>query len=169
MKKSLINIITLALLVVNLVLSLVLIFSVMPASKKTNDMITKVCAALDLELESDKDEEDYSIDQLETFDIEDELTIPLKKIEGDNTDHFAVVSVAIVVDNLNEDYEKYVDSITTKESLIKDAIRDVIADFTVDEMDSNPEGVQAAVLDKLQKLFDSDFIVKVAFKKLLFQ
>ncbi len=172
MKKSLINIITLALLVVNLILSMVMIFSVMPASKKTNDMITKVCAALDLELESEKTgdaEEDYTIDQLETFDIEEELTIPLKKSDGDETDHFAVVSVSIVVDNQNEDYEKYVDSITTKESLIKDSVRNIVGSFTVEELGNNPEGVQKAVLEKLQKLFDSDFIVKIAFKKLLFQ
>lgn len=172
MKKSLLNILILTLLVVNLVLSVFLVFTVMPASSKSNEMITKVCTALDLELESEKTgeaDEDYTIDQLETFDIEEELTIPLKKIEGDETDHFAVVSVSIVVDNQNEDYDKYVESITTKESLIKDSVRNVIGSFTIDELDHNPEGVQKAVLEKLQKLFDSDFIVKVAFKKLLFQ
>lgn len=172
MRKSLINIITLALLVVNLILSIVMIFSVMPASKKTNDMITKVCAALDLELESEKTgnaEDDYTIDQLETFDVSEELTIPLKKSEGDETDHYAVVSVSLVADNQHEDYEKYVESITAKESLIKDSVRNVIGSFTVEELNNNPEGVQKAVLEQLQKLFDSDFIVKVAFKKLLFQ
>ena len=52
MKKSIINIITLALLVVNLILSLVMVFSVMPASNKANEMITKVCEAIDLDLNS---------------------------------------------------------------------------------------------------------------------
>ena len=82
MKKSLLNIITVALLVVNLVLSVVMAFSVLPASSKTNEMITKVCTALDLELESTKtgdEAQDYKIDQLETFDIQDELTIPLSQ------------------------------------------------------------------------------------------
>lgn len=172
MKKSLLNIITLALVVVNLVLSAVMIFSVLPASSKTNDMITKVCTALDLELESEKNEngeEDYNIDQLETYDIEEELTVPLKKEDGDSSDHYAVVTVSIVVDNKNEDYDKYVEAITTKESLIKDTVRNAIGNFTLEELQNNPEGVQKTVLDKLQKLFDSDFIVKVAFKKLLYQ
>lgn len=172
MKKSLLNIITLALVVVNLVLSAVMIFSVLPASSKTNDMITKVCTALDLELESEKKEngeEDYNIDQLETYDIEEELTVPLKKEDGDSSDHYAVVTVSIVVDNKNEDYDKYVEDITTKESLIKDTVRNAIGNFTLEELQNNPEGVQKTVLDKLQKLFDSDFIVKVAFKKLLYQ
>lgn len=171
MKKSLLNVITLALVVVNLILSVVMVFSVMPASQKTNDMITKVCAALDLELESEKkgEDADYTIEQLETFDIEEELTIPLKKESENDSEHYAVVSVSIVVDNQNKDYEKYVESITTKESLIKDSVRNVIANFTVAELETNPEGVQKAALEELQELFDSDFIVKVAFKKLLFQ
>ena len=169
MKKSVLSIITVALLVINLILTCVMAFSIMPASKKTNDMVTKVCAALDLELESEKKgKEDYKIDQLETYDIEEELTIPLAKGEGEQ-EHYAVVSVSIVVDNKNADYEKYVESITSKESLIKDSVRNVIGNFTVDELSVNPEGVQKAVLQDLQELFDSDFIVKVAFKKLLFQ
>lgn len=172
MKKSLLNIITLALVVVNLVLSAVMIFSVLPASSKTNDMITKVCTALDLELESTKtgdEQEDYTIDQLETYDIEEELTVPLKKEDGDSSDHYAVVTVSLVVDNKHKDYDKYVEAITTKESLIKDTVRNAIGSFTLEELQNNPEGVQKTVLDKIQKLFDSDFIVKVAFKKLLYQ
>ena len=172
MKKSLLNIITLALVVVNLVLTAVMIFSVLPASSKTNDMITKVCTALDLELESTKtgdEQEDYTIDQLETYDIEEELTVPLKKEDGDSSDHYAVVTVSLVVDNKHKDYDKYVEAITTKESLIKDTVRNAIGSFTLEELQNNPEGVQKTVLDKIQKLFDSDFIVKVAFKKLLYQ
>lgn len=172
MKKSLLSIITVALLVVNLVLSVVMAFSVLPASSKTNEMITKVCTALDLELESTKtgdEAQDYKIDQLETYDIQDELTIPLSQGTEGEEDHYAIVSVSIVVDNKHEDYSKYVESITTKESLIKDAVRNAIGSFTIEELQSNPEGVQKATLDKLQKLFDSDFIVQVAFKKLLFQ
>ena len=147
MKKSLLNIITLALVVVNLVLSAVMIFSVLPASSKTNDMITKVCTALDLELESTKtgdEQEDYTIDQLETYDIEEELTVPLKKEDGDSSDHYAVVTVSLVVDNKHKDYDKYVEAITTKESLIKDTVRNAIGSFTLEELQNNPEGVQNA-------------------------
>lgn len=172
MKKSLLNIIIIALVVINLILTAVMAFVMMPASSKTNEMVTKVCTALDLELESQKtgeEEEDYVIDQLETYDIEEELTIPLKLADGDTKDHYAVVAVSIVVDNKHKDYEKYVESITSKESLIKDSVRQVIGNFTINELNANPEGVQEAALEDLQKLFDSDFIVKVAFKKLLFQ
>ena len=95
--------------------------------------------------------------------------LTLKKEDGDSSDHYAVVTVSLVVDNKHKDYDKYVEAITTKESLIKDTVRNAIGSFTLEELQNNPEGVQKTVLDKIQKLFDSDFIVKVAFKKLLYQ
>lgn len=170
MKKSLLNIVTLALVIVNLVLSVVIIFSILPTSLKTDKMITQICSALSLDLENSKSasDEQFKIEQLETFDIKDKLTIPLKKGE-DSKEHFAVVSVSIVVDNKNKDYKKYKDSITEKESLIKDAINSEIGSFTIEELEANSNEVQNAVLLRLQKLFDSDFIVKVAFRDILFQ
>lgn len=170
MKKSLLNIVTLALVIVNLVLSVVIIFSILPTSLKTDKMITQICSALSLDLENNKSasDEQYKIEQLETFDIKDKLTIPLKKGE-DGKEHFAVVSVSIVVDNKNKDYKKYKDSITEKESLIKDAINSEIGGFTIEELEANSNEVQNAVLLRLQKLFDSDFIVKVAFRDILFK
>lgn len=171
MKKSMLSVITLALVVINLILSTVIVFSVLPASRKTDKMITQVCSALDLELESQKEAEgkrDYSIDQIETFDIEDSLTIPLKKGQ-DGKDHYAVVAVSIVVDKKHDDYKKYVESITSKESLIKDAINSVISGFSINEMESGQSQVQEAVLLKIQDLFDSEFIVKVAFRDMVFQ
>lgn len=171
MKKSLLSVITLALVVINLILSTVIVFSVLPTSRKTDKMITQVCSALNLELESKKNasgEKNYSIEQLETFDIEDSLTIPLKKGD-DGKEHYAVVAVSIVVDKEHNDYKKYVESITTKESLIKDAINNVISGFTINEMESNQTQVQTAVLTKIQDLFDSEFIVKVAFRDMVFQ
>lgn len=172
MKKSLLNIITLAVLVVNLVLSIVMVFSVVPATSKMNDMITKVCTALDLELESQQKEngkKDYKIEDLEEIALDEELTVEVKSSEGDNTKHYGAISLAIVVDNKHEDYATYSESITTKSTLIKDAVTDVISSFTVEEIQSNKDGVQQAILERLQKLFDSDFIVRIAYKKWLFQ
>lgn len=172
MKKSLLNIITLAVLVVNLVLSIVMVFSVVPASSKMNDMITKVCTALDLELESQqevKGKKEYKIEDMEEIPLDEELTIEVKSSAGDGVKHYGAISLAIVVDNKHEDYATYAESITTKSTLIKDAVTNVIGSFTIEEIQNNKEGVQQAVLERLQKLFDSDFIIRIAYKKWLFQ
>ena len=56
--------------------------------------------------------------------------------------------------------DKYVGSITEKSSLIKDAINSEVSSFTIEEVKSNPEDVQQAILERLQKLFNSRFIVE---------
>lgn len=169
MKKHLLSIITTALVVVNLIMSVVIVFTVLPTTSKINNLVTEICAALALDLESDGNGTgSYKIEELEEIPIEDELTINLKSGE-DGEDHYAIVQVAVIVNNTHEDYEKYATSITKKSSLVKDAIITEISGFTIEDMKENPEAVQAAILDSLQSLFNSRFIVKVAFKEIVYQ
>lgn len=168
MKKHLLSIITTALVVINLVLSIVIIFSVLPTTSKMNNMITQICTALNLNLKSEgEDGATYKIEDLEEFPIEDEITIKLAS--SDEDDHYVLLKMTIVANNKHEDFKKYKDSITTKATLIKDAIISEFGAVTKDEMESNPEKVQEAVTKRLQDLFNSDFIVKVAFDSFVFQ
>lgn len=80
-----------------------------------------------------------------------------------------MIKCSIVVNKKHEDYDKYVGSITEKSSLIKDAINSEVSNFTIEEMKSNPEDVQQAILERLQKLFNSRFIVKVTFDNIVYQ
>lgn len=170
MKKHLLSIITTALVVVNLIMSVVIVFSILPTTNKINSLVTQICSALALDLEgSGGGVGTYKIDELEEIPIgEEEMIIPLKTGE-DGKDHYCTVEVAVIANNQHEDYDKYVTSITEKESLVKDAINSEISSFTVEEFKSNPEAVQDAVCERLQKLFNSRFIVKVAFKKMVYQ
>ena len=81
----------------------------------------------------------------------------------------AFIKCSIVVNKKHEDYDQYVGSITEKSSLIKDAINSEVSNFTIEEMKSNPEDVQQAILERLQKLFNSRFIVKVTFDNIVYQ
>ena len=132
--------------------------------------MTQICSALALDLEHNGDgAESFKIEELEEIAVGDEeMIIPLKAGE-DGKDHYCTVEVAVIVNNKHDDYDKYVSSITEKQSLVKDAINSEISSFTIDEFKSNPEVVQDAVCGRLQKLFNSHFIVKVAFKKLVYQ
>ena len=51
MKKSMLNVITLALVLINLVLTVVLTFSLVSTNNKTNNLISKVAKIIDLMLE----------------------------------------------------------------------------------------------------------------------
>lgn len=169
MKKNVLSIVMIALLVVNLVLNVVIIFSIVPTANKTNSLVTQVCGALNLELEAAAGgEKTVSIDDITTYDIADKLTINLKA-NGDGDDHFAVVSVTLSMNNKSEGYGKYGATIGEKESLIKSEIISAISEFTIDDLKSNRETVQESILAGLQKMFDSDFIIEVAFSDITLQ
>ena len=51
MKKNLISVLILTLVLANLVLTAILVFTVIPQTKKSNALIDEVCSAIDLELE----------------------------------------------------------------------------------------------------------------------
>jgi flagellar FliL protein len=171
MKKNILSIVILALIVVNLVLTAIMMFSVVPASKKTNALVTQICSVLDLELEANEtgtEETSIPIDQIATYDIEDQFTVNLKK-DVDGKDHFAVFSVTLSMDTKNDGYKSYGETIAEKESLIKSEINDVVSGFTLDEAQLNREGLQASLCTRLQEMFDSDFIINVAFRDIVFQ
>ena len=89
MKKNLISIIILALLIVNIVLTAIMMFSVTGASKKTAALVDNIATALDLELVSGQEEEAeevVSMADTETYSFAEQMTIPHKKDEGDDKD-----------------------------------------------------------------------------------
>ena len=170
MKKNLVTVITLALVLVNLVLTVVLTISIVPETKKANELITKVCGAIDLDLESGSatSAENIPIEDLEVYNIEDKMTINLKKGE-DGKDHFAIVTVALSINKEHEDYKKLQPQLAEKQNLIKAEINNVVSKYTMEEIKNNQNAVQEELLKNLQKMFASDFIVAVGFPDAQYQ
>lgn len=170
MKKNLITVITLALVVMNLVLTVILTITILPETKKANELITKVCSAIDLDLESGSatSNADIPIDQIDVYDIEDQQTINLKS-SGDGKDHFAVITVSISMDKKNKDYKDWQPEVENKVELIKGEINNIVSQYTIDEIKNNQSAVQNEILKDLQKMFGSDFIVAVGFPTAQYQ
>ena len=170
MKKNLITVITLALVVMNLVLTVILTITILPETKKANELITKVCRAIDLDLESGSatSNADIPIDQIDVYDIEDQQTINLKS-SGDGKDHFAVITVSISMDKKNKDYKDLQPEVENKVELIKGEINNIVSQYTIDEIKNNQSAVQNEILKDLQKMFGSDFIVAVGFPTAQYQ
>ena len=170
MKKNLVTVITLALVLVNLVLTVVLTISIVPETKKANELITKVCGAIDLDLESGSatSAENIPIEDLEVYNVEDKMTINLKKGE-DGKDHFAIVTVSLSINKEHEDYKKMQPQLAEKKNLIKAEINNVVSQYTMEEIKSNQTAVQEELLKRLQKMFASDFIVAVGFPDAQYQ
>lgn len=170
MKKNLMSVLILALVLVNTILTAILAIAVVPSVKKTNHLVDSVASAVKLELNSENGTKASSVpmDQLATYDIEDEMTINLKPGE-DGKDHYVVLKASISMDTKNKGYKNYGESISEKASIIKNEINSVVSSHTYEEFRDDQQGVQDEILKNLQTLYDSDFIVSVGFSSVTCQ
>ncbi|MGN1154607.1 MAG: flagellar basal body-associated FliL family protein [Agathobacter sp.] len=169
MKKNLMSVIILALLVVNLVLTSVLMFTIYPQAKAANELITAVCNAIDLDLHSGAASGLGSIplDKVELYSVNDgaDMTFNLKKGDSNKTE-YAVIGVALSINKTSSTYEKDgVTQLSEKEPLIKDTIDSVIRTYTKDEFDTNTDAVKKEILKKLQNIFGADYVIGISFTK----
>lgn len=172
MKRNILSIVILALLIMNLILTAIMMFTMVPSLRKANQLVTQVASVLDLELsEEDGSSEgggNVSIDKVEVYDIADKLTINLKT-GADGKSHYAQVAVSFTMNTEDPDYEKYAEDLSGKESIIKSEINTVISGYTIEEARGNAKEMQEKLLESIQGIFDSDFIIGVAFRDIVFQ
>ena len=171
MKKNLISIVILALLVVNIVLSSITLLSVSGTNRKTAALVTDIAAAINLDLggqtEEEKQEVTVSMADVVTYDITD-LTVPLKKGENDEKEHYAMLSVTLSMNSKDKDYKTYGD-LSARERLIKGEINDAVSQHTADEARENSHAIEEEILQRVQAMFDSQFIYDVTFSSILIQ
>ncbi|MDY6324312.1 MAG: flagellar basal body-associated protein FliL, partial [Catonella sp.] len=85
MKKNMLTIVAIALSFINVVLTAVIVFSVVPTMQKTNSLITQVASIIDLEVSgSDTGQKTVNIADLDTVAYTNALTINLKSTDGDD-------------------------------------------------------------------------------------
>jgi len=171
MKKNLITVIILALVLVNLVLTAVLAITIVPETKKANELITKVCSAIDLDLQAGDTAGSLSIDvnDMADYTITDSMTINLAD-SGDGNPHYAVLNISLSLDTTNEDYSTYGSGdLKAYESVIKNDIISIVSSHTIDDMRNNEDAVKEEILEDLQTLFKSALIVRVNFSSATYQ
>ena len=164
MKRNLLSVLVLALLVVNIVLTAVLMFSVVGTNNKVAALVTDIGTILQLDMGAAGGEgnEELNVADIEMYNIADSMTIHLKTAE-DGKDHYCIVSVALSVNTKHEDYKQYGATIGNYESLIKGEIDQVIGSYTKEEAEANKEAISDEILTRIQELYDSTFIVDVVF------
>ena len=171
MKKNLITVVILALVVVNLVLTALLTITIVPETRKANELITKVCSAIDLDLVAGDTAGSLSIDVSDMVDytIADQMTINLAD-NGDGTAHYAVLSISLSLDSTSEDYATYNETtLASYESVVKNDINSIVSSHTIDDMRNNEDAVKEEILEDLQGLFKSAVIVRVNFSSATYQ
>ena len=175
MKKNLITVVILALVVVNLVLTAVLTISIVPETQKANELITKVCSAIDLDLVAGDTAGSLSINVADMVDypVNDGATMTINLADsGDGSLHYAVLAISLSLDSTNDDYSKFGDgngNLGAQDNIISDTIKTVVAGHTIEDMRQNEDEVKEEILEALQGLFKSAFIVRVNFSSATYQ
>lgn len=166
MKKNLLSILILALLVVNVVLTAIMMFSVMGMTRKTTALVTDIASALSLELtdgsEAVEEEVVIPMEDVALHNIADKMTIPLKKGE-DGESHFVLVQVSFSMNTKDKGYKKYGATLAEKDPILKDAIIETFGNYTIDEVNNNQPEIKESILERVQTIFDSQFIFDVSF------
>lgn len=171
MKRNLLSIVILALVLVNTVLTVVLMVSVVGTAKKTAALVDGISEALSLEIESQQSATDVNsipMTDIAVYSIADTMTIPLAD-SGDGVPHYCLLSVSFSINTQSEGYTTYGADLSAQESLIKDEIYSVVSRFTIEEAKTQQDVLKQAILEKVQTMYNSDFIFNVSFGECLFQ
>lgn len=169
MKKNLMTVIILALVFANFVLTAIMMFTIVPTTQKANELITMVCEAIDLELNSGAANglSNLPVDQIAIYSVSGGETMTINLADGD---HYALVAVSL---SINKESERYKDSNTTilteQESIIKNTINQIIRQYSKEELLKNDQKAQDEICKSLQKTYGVDYIVGVNFSTLTAQ
>ncbi|MDD6445827.1 MAG: flagellar basal body-associated FliL family protein [Lachnospiraceae bacterium] len=173
MKKNLISVIILALVFANFVLTAILMFSVLPETKKANTLIEKVCSAIDLDLNSGAatGTSNVPIEQQEIYKVSAGEDLTTNLADGsDGKTHYAVLNVSLVLNTKSDNYKKYnQEFLTNQDDTIKNDIIKVVSGYTFDEFNHKSDDIKKTILSDMQKLFGKDYVIGVNFSKLTAQ
>lgn len=177
MKKNLISIVILALLIVNIALTAIMMFSVTGTAKKTSALVDDIATAINLELSGGGGAGEpvkavVPMSDTETFTISEKMTIPLKmevNAEGEEEQHYFIANVTLSMNTKDKGYKTYGEAIDTREDLIKGEITEVIQSHTVDEARNNQDQIRDEILKRIQDMFESEFVFNVTFSDTMVQ
>ncbi len=172
MKKNLLSVVILALLVVNLILTGIMMFSCVSANKKTAALVNDIASVLDLELtgggSNTEEVAAVSVADTEIYNIADAMTVALRPSE-DGKEHYCMCEVSFSMNKTHEDYETMSPMVAAQESKIRSIIIGVIGGYTKEEAQANQKAIESEILEQVQQMFGSNFIYEAYFRDVKFQ
>ena len=166
MKRNMLSVLILALLIINIVLTGVMMFSVVNTNKKTAELVNNVASVLNLELGEADQQAAVSVADLVIYNIS-QMTIFMKSTDG--ADHYVNFNISFMMNSKDKDYDKYGSTIAEKENLLKSIVNDVVGSYTIDEFKADFDGIEDEILQAIQTRFDSKFIYEVAISEEKYQ
>lgn len=171
MKRNILTVIIMALSIVNLVLSAVIVFSVVPNVNKTNNLIDQVAEIINLDLEAQNgNEKIITSDEIESYNLEEELIINLKKDSDSTKEHYAVMSkISLSLYKGVHDYDKVKKNIEDSTATVYDIIRKEFTNYTKDEAKISEEKIKDNIIQMLNDKYGKKVVQDIAFGSLVYQ
>lgn len=172
MKKNLLSVLILALMIVNVAISVITMVSITGTNKKTAALVDTIATVLNLELVSDDENAESSISLADTeiYTISDSMTIPLNT-NGESKPVYMICKVSLSINMKDEDYKTYNSTtLGTYEEYIKQEIEGVVSSYTMDYLSDplNREDVKKEVLEEIQKFLGSKVVYDIAISDVKF-
>ena len=152
----------------NLVLTIIMVFSIVPAMNKTNKLVDKVASVIDLELEKEEDK-NYDVKDLEPFDIpfENKQTINLKQGDDGESHYVILEGISVSFNKEADDYSDISESVKEATVYVVDCVKEAISEQTIQSLNENT--VKELALAKIQEFYDSKCIVRISLLGYMFQ
>ena len=163
MKKSMLNVIILALVLVNLVLTVILTFSLVSTNKKTNSLINKVAQIIDLDVAGGVSNNNSStgsgIENVSYIDIKnnDSTDIIVSYVDNGKT-RYAVLSVSVGLNSKAKDYSTVSTSVDNGMKVLVNKITNEANKYTYSTISANKS---TDLLKEFQELFKTETIQSV--------
>ena len=169
MKKSMLNVITLALVLINLILTVLLTFSLV----STNNLITKVAQIIDLDIgettvKDDTTSAGANIADIAYVDVKnnDSTDITVSYTDGGKT-HYAVLNVTVGFNTKAKDYEEKKSSLENSMKVVVSQVNTEALKYSYSELNANKATVESNLLSYLRDLFQTDSITSVTLTKMV--
>ena len=166
MKKSMLNVIILALVLVNLVLTVILTFSLVSTNKKTNSLINKVAQIIDLDVAGGVSNNNSStgsgIENVSYIDIKnnDSTDIIVSYVDNGKT-RYAVLSVSVGLNSKAKDCSTVSTSVDNGMKVLVNKITNEANKYTYSTISANKSTMETDLLKEFQELFKTETIQSV--------
>lgn len=167
MKKSTLNVITLALVLINLALTVILTFSLVSTNNKTNKLIGKVAEIIDLDVAGidNSDKSTSSGGEIEDTSYVDVTNngsndIMISYTDGGKT-HYAVVNVSLGLNTKAKDYSAKSTTINNGMKVIVNAVQTEAMKYTYSTVAASKTTIESELLTQLQDTFQTKCITSV--------
>ena len=175
MKKSMLNVITLALVLINLVLTVLLTFSLVSTNNRTNNLIKKVGEIIDLDAAGNaangsQTGSAVNIDDIEYVEVKsgDSTNITVSYTDSGKT-HYVVFKVTLGLNKKAKDYSTNSTSINNGMKLIVSQITNEALKYSYNTVTTNKTTIEKNLLSTLQDQFETEAICSVTLSEILVQ